>query len=100
VRELRNVIERAVVLSCGGEIRPEHLLLHAGTVRDAPSANQSPPRDSSLAEEVDALERARIVQALEKTGGNQTRAAKLLGIARRTLINRMEAYGLQRPRKR
>ena len=41
----------------------------------------------------------RIMEALEKSGGNQTRAAKLLGIARRTLTNRLNEYNLPRPKK-
>ncbi|MBX3261975.1 MAG: helix-turn-helix domain-containing protein, partial [Labilithrix sp.] len=44
-------------------------------------------------------ERARIEQALAQSGGNQTRAAELLGISRRTLVSRLEAYGFPRPRK-
>jgi DNA-binding NtrC family response regulator/pSer/pThr/pTyr-binding forkhead associated (FHA) protein len=44
-------------------------------------------------------ERARIEEALAACGGNQTRAAQMLGIARRTLINRLEEFGLTRPRK-
>lgn len=48
---------------------------------------------------MDALERQRIVDALEKCGGNQTRAAELLGISRRTLVARLGEYGLPRPRK-
>ena len=45
-------------------------------------------------------ERERILEALERCGGNQTRAARLLGVSRRTLINRLEEYDLPRPRKR
>jgi DNA-binding NtrC family response regulator len=45
-------------------------------------------------------ERSRIVAALESCAGNQTHAAKMLGISRRTLISRIEQYGLRRPRKR
>ena len=45
-------------------------------------------------------ERAQIMSALERTSGNQKEAAKLLGISRRTLINKIEAYGIARPRKR
>jgi two-component system response regulator AtoC len=44
-------------------------------------------------------ERARVVSALARCDGNQTHAARLLGVSRRTLITRMEAYGLPRPRK-
>jgi DNA-binding NtrC family response regulator len=45
-------------------------------------------------------ERERVVLALEAAQGNQARAAEILGVSRRTLINRMEEYGLPRPRKR
>ena len=45
-------------------------------------------------------ERQRLIRALEECGGNQTRAAKLLGISRRTLINRIEQWQLPRPKKR
>ena len=45
-------------------------------------------------------EKQQILQALERTSGNQKEAAKLLGISRRTLINKIEAYGIARPRKR
>jgi predicted DNA-binding protein (UPF0251 family) len=46
------------------------------------------------------LERQRILDALDSCAGNQTRAAELLGISRRTLINRLDEYGIARPRKR
>ncbi|MFO0675224.1 MAG: sigma 54-interacting transcriptional regulator [Polyangiaceae bacterium] len=49
--------------------------------------------------EVAELERQRILEALEACGGNQSRAAKMLGISRATLIRRLEAYGVVRPRK-
>ena len=45
-------------------------------------------------------ERALIARALEQAGGNQSKAAELLGISRRTLINRLDEYGMKRPRKR
>jgi DNA-binding NtrC family response regulator len=48
----------------------------------------------------DSFEKQQILQALEKTSGNQKEAAKLLGVSRRTLINKIEAYGIARPRKR
>jgi DNA-binding NtrC family response regulator len=55
---------------------------------------------SSLANEVADLERKRIVETLEHFGGNQTQAARALGMSRTTLIARMEEYALRRPRKR
>jgi transcriptional regulator with GAF, ATPase, and Fis domain len=62
----------------------------------------APPPPSSprnLRAEVESLERERILSALEQCGGNQSRAAKMLGIARRTLLMRLDAYGIVRPRK-
>jgi DNA-binding NtrC family response regulator len=49
---------------------------------------------------MEALERQRIVEALERCGGNQTAAAEMLGISRRTLVTRLGTYDLPRPRKR
>jgi DNA-binding NtrC family response regulator len=46
---------------------------------------------------VHQYERSIISEALNKTGGNQSQAARLLGIARRTLVNKIQAYGLNRP---
>jgi DNA-binding NtrC family response regulator len=92
VRELRNVTERALAIAEGGAIDAHHLMLE-----DA--APPSEPPKQSLLTELDALERDKIVQALATTDGNQTRAAALLGISRRALINRLDTYKLPRPRK-
>ena len=48
----------------------------------------------------ESWERQQILQALERTSGNQKEAAVLLGVSRRTLINKIEAYGIARPRKK
>jgi two-component system response regulator AtoC len=53
-----------------------------------------------LREQLDERERQAILAALERHGGNQSRAAAELGIPRRTLISRLEKYGVPRPRKR
>ena len=61
------------------------------------------PRAEAMAKlrlEMKVLERQRVIEALEQSAGNQTRAAKLLGISLRTLINRIDEYGIPRPRKR
>jgi DNA-binding protein Fis len=50
--------------------------------------------------QLEALQRARIVEALNQCGGNQTQAAKLLGVARRTLVAQLVAFGIPRPRTR
>ena len=111
VRELRNVIERAVLLSGGGVILPEHLSLGAPAAASsaslgamaAPMSQPQPddPRSSgTLTEDLHALERKRVLEALDQCAGNQTRAAERLGITRRALIHRLETYGVPRPRKR
>jgi transcriptional regulator with PAS, ATPase and Fis domain len=113
VRELRNVVERAVLLCDGREIRPEHLSLENAGPADADPrlAERLPPAggganasdvwpQAALSDELQATERRRILEALERCAGNQTRAAEMLGISRRVLIHRLEAYGVPRPRKR
>jgi DNA-binding NtrC family response regulator len=97
VRELENAIERAFVLARGAPLGPEHFDL-TRQVPVPPVAHAQTGGD--LASEISALERQRILAALEESGGNQTRAAAALGISRRTLIHRIEEYGLVRPRKR
>jgi two-component system, NtrC family, response regulator AtoC len=92
VRELRNVIERAFVVAEGGTIDVQHLMLDV-----EPAADEAKPR--TLPAEIDSLERERIVSALASVDGNQTKAAAILGISRRALINRLDAHGLPRPRK-
>jgi transcriptional regulator with PAS, ATPase and Fis domain len=63
-----------------------------------PIVPQGSPND--LRAQREHWEKQQILSALEKTSGNQKEAAKLLGISRRTLINKIEAYGIARPRKR
>jgi DNA-binding NtrC family response regulator len=54
-----------------------------------------------VSEDLDAVpsEKERIIEALKQSAGNQTRCAELLGISRRTLVSRLDKYGLPRPRK-
>jgi two-component system, NtrC family, response regulator AtoC len=104
VRELRNVIERAVLLAGGAPISPEHLVFDGpGSGRLAPPREYAPPQAHGLPPSGpradDDAERQRIIEALARCAGNQTHAAKLLGIARSTLVTRLDAYGLPRPRK-
>jgi DNA-binding NtrC family response regulator len=137
IRELRNVMERAVLLCERGPILTSHLPLEKmrSTISVPPPQMQStqqmrplaaPPAHAMPAPEVprmpwgddatrqivigprgtpepwreDAEERERILHALQACGGNQTTAARMLGIARRTLINKLELHGISGPRKK
>ncbi len=68
-------------------------------VLDSPTLDLS-GQSASLKDEVESLERARIVGALEECGGNQSRAAKMLGMSRKALLRRLDLYDIPRPRKR
>ncbi|MEO7092974.1 MAG: sigma 54-interacting transcriptional regulator, partial [Polyangiales bacterium] len=126
VRELRNAVERAVLLA-EDEIRPEHLprekmhdmVLPEDSQRfmrsQLPAAAVGPGNYSAIqqraqrraetsrmhavnADTPEGRERARIVDALERSDWNQTTAAKMLGVSRRTLVSRLTEYGLTRKR--
>ena len=137
IRELKNVIERAVVLAGAGTIAPEHLpvdklsssvifgasgeqsgsfglptpavptrvptmrpdtmgVVGAETLFDVPL---NPLDRVSLLSELEEIEKRRIVETLDRCGGNQTHAARELGMTRKVLINRIERYEIPRPRK-
>jgi DNA-binding NtrC family response regulator len=99
VRELRNAIERAVALCTDEEVRPEHLpkaILEAA----GDTADPARPQLDALRTQMRDLERQRITDALDRCGGNQTKAAEALGISRRTLLHRLDELDLPRPRKK
>jgi DNA-binding NtrC family response regulator len=94
VRELRNVIERAMIFADGEDLRPEHLppldTLGAGAGdADAAGPDAAPP-GASLAE----AERAHIQRTLAAYQGNVQRAAEALGISRKSLWEKRKKYGL------
>jgi two-component system, NtrC family, response regulator AtoC len=118
VRELKNVMERAPLLSDGAPITAEHVptdTIEPGelfppeeqetTETFFPSRSgrsfepAAVPSGMGLRFKDDAADRARLSQALEQCAGNQTRAARLLGISRRTLINHLERLNMPRPKK-
>jgi DNA-binding NtrC family response regulator len=86
VRELENTIERAVVLSTGDEIEPEDLGLHATEEEVAGNLKDS-VRSTTV-----HIEKQAIIKALRETSGNRSKAAKKLGISRRTLISKIKQY--------
>jgi two-component system, NtrC family, response regulator PilR len=91
VRELENILERAVALSPGEEIGAEDLHLHPGAGEEAAQGDlPSAPLPAYL----DKVEREAILAALAKTGFNRTAAAKLLGVTFRTLRYRMQRLGI------
>jgi len=95
VRELQNILERAVVMARGevmtrSDLPPELLQMRA--------AEPTAPSDSmggSLRDQVEELEKNAIVDALDKTGGVQSRAAVTLGITERNLRYKLKKYGLK-----
>jgi two-component system response regulator PilR (NtrC family) len=99
VRELENVIERAVALSRGGTIEvdalPPSLLRPAadGGVRQA----VLPAEGAKLEELVNEYERGLLLEALERAGGVKKRAAKLLGVSFRSFRYRLQKLGLDEP---
>jgi transcriptional regulator with PAS, ATPase and Fis domain len=98
-RELKNVVERAVVLGRSERIDVEHLNLQSEPTNDSNVHAPNATRMSEL-DEKELEDRQRILQALTDCAGNQSKAAEKLGISRSTLINRLDAYRIGRPRKR
>lgn len=84
IRELENCIERAVILCHGRKILPQHLLFSGVTTRNEEDSKSS-QHLKSLAE----VEREYIEDVLARCGGNQSRAASILGIDRKTLRNKL-----------
>ena len=92
VRELENVIERAMVLTDGPQVDVEQLPTLAAPAARADGAVS--PLDLSVKRRTEELERALIAEALERTHGNRTRAAKLLDLSHRALLYKIRDYGL------
>jgi DNA-binding NtrC family response regulator len=97
IRELRNLVERIVVLESAGEIRPVHLpdwLTEHGesTTKDGSVGGFVLP---SAGIDLEKVERDLIKQALERTQNNKTQAASLLGITYDTLRYQVKKFGLE-----
>lgn len=93
IRELRNSVEYAFVLARGKSINPEHL--PEKILGNASSEDNGMQQDVDLTVPVGNSERQALMEALQKTDGNQTKAAELLGISRITVWKRMKKYGIK-----
>jgi DNA-binding NtrC family response regulator len=85
IRELRNGLERALLMGSGGEITPDTF----------PPSWYAVPRASSKMPSLEDMERTYIVEVLRQTRGKKVKAAKILGISRKTLLEKRKKYGLQ-----
>lgn len=90
MRELENVLQRLFVLVEGTVILPHHVAALL------PSGPWGAASDYSLSRQLAAVERELIEQALRSTGGNKARAAKMLGMPRSSLYEKLKAYKLCR----
>jgi two-component system response regulator HydG len=91
VRELENVVERAVIMARGDVITP-------GEFPDGLKELDDGAKDAELGlkpgRSLREVEREMVIRTLEETGGNRTHAARLLGISRRTLQLKLKEYGI------
>jgi len=113
VRELENILERALTLSVGGKIRAEEIRLRAvprveaatapaaappaAPVGLAPPSGAAPPATGAgaLEDQLEGMEREAIMRALEQTRYNKTAAARLLGVTFRALRYRIKKLGIE-----
>jgi len=93
VRQLENAVARIVALSTGGDIGLEAFAA-ASTAPAADADAEAPPEGTlSLREQLDAVERSLIRRTMTAVGGNQSEAARRLGLSRGSLIERLKKYG-------
>ena len=106
VRQLENTLARLAALSSGGVIGLADFQAAESSTNQLPVQHESdqtdPPPDArngpSLKEQVEAFERGLVARALDSTGGNQSEAARRLGVSRVTLIDKMKKYALNTKR--
>ncbi len=95
IRELENAVEHAIVLSDSGRIEIEHLPPSIQSQKSTGSSSGAPVGEILGEASLEEIEKQCILQALDKTGGNRTRAARLLNVTRRTLGYRLRKYNLE-----
>jgi DNA-binding NtrC family response regulator len=90
IRELENVVARAVLITSGAEITPDFLF-------PLPPDSDSPPTSLPQATKkaLEAVERQKIIDALHKVNGNRSRAARLLGISRASFYKKLRSYSIR-----
>jgi transcriptional regulator with GAF, ATPase, and Fis domain len=95
IRELRNVVERAFILYAGmDELRAEHLTPEIRKATQVKKHGHGVPSVGAEGVVLDDVERRLIVEAMERASGNQSKAARLLGVSRDTLRYRLKKHGL------
>src|SRR5438067_1481025 len=85
IRELRNALERVILMGTGQQITPDAF----------PSSWTSAPRSASKMPSLEDMERTYIIEVLRKTRGKKVKAAKILGISRKTLLEKRKKFGLE-----
>ena len=93
VRELENIVERAVVLTRGSVITVDDLPMNIKGFKEEKSL--IPTGEGTLTEQVETLEKKLIFDALQKSEGNQTKAGKLLGLTERNLRYKLKKYNIK-----
>ena len=91
IRELENCLERAVIMARGEVIAPADLPPH---IQALSGREEGQALDFPSGISLEEVEKALILKTLEETGGNRSRAAEILGINRRTLLNKLKEYGM------
>jgi two-component system, NtrC family, response regulator AtoC len=94
VRELRAVLDRALLLARGRDLQVRHLTF----AKDRASSASTVASSGKAFTPAELADRERVQRVLEECAGNQSRAAKVLGVSRTTLVNKINRYRLERPR--
>jgi two-component system response regulator PilR (NtrC family) len=94
VRELENILERAITLSTSGEVRANDIQLRPTTL-GSPAAAAAASSSGALGGHLEEIERAAIHRALKQTRYNKTAAAKVLGMSFRALRYRIKKLGIE-----
>jgi two-component system response regulator PilR (NtrC family) len=95
VRELENILERAVTLCSDGRVEPGDIQLKNGAGVELPEVDEDAVADAGLEGQLEHIEREAIIKALEQTRYNKTKAAELLGMTFRQLRYRVKKLGIE-----